>query len=149
MMTILNKTNTIEATENVNAQDTTKTKIKTFSDYEGEEALDLWIDLLDPITNIMGDKEILDMRKKPGTKVGHVVKALLKAHKKDVTDILIRIDPTPLNGLNIVTRLIGLIGDLSNSDAAKSFFSAAEAPTQEKPDGSSGSATENIEDAET
>ena len=149
MMQMVNK----NEAANVNAENeketkTIKNKIKTFSDYKGEDAIDLWVDMLDPITNIMADKSLLEMRKIKNVKIGNIAKELLKTHKKDVTYIITRIDPTPINGLNIVTRLIGLIADLSNSDVAKDFFGTAGASNQETSDESSISATENTEGVE-
>lgn len=117
--------------------------MRTFSDYKDEEALDLWMDLLDPITEIMNDENLQKMRKQKGVNVAMVAKDLVKRHKKEVSEILLRIDPAPLTGLNILTRLIALIHELTTSPDAKGFFDFAE--EMKKDEGSSGSATATIE----
>lgn len=103
--------------------------MRKFSDYKGEEALDLWMDLLDPITEIMADKSIGEMRDKNRSDTANMTamaKELIKGHKKEVETILLRIDPTPLTGLNILTRLISLVNELTKSEDAKDFFGIAE-----------------------
>lgn len=122
--------------------------MRSLSEYTGDEALDLWADLLDPITEIMSDKDLLEMRKKEGVKIGNIAKTLIKTHKAEVSEILLRIDPTPLNGINIVTRLISVLSDLSKTDGAADFFGPADAPKKPTSEGSSGSATETTEAGE-
>lgn len=120
--------------------------MKKLSDYKGEEAIELWADLLDPFIEIVGDPKISGMlraRKAPIV----IAKEILKTYKEQAIQILLRIDDTPINGLNILFRLAGLITDIGNDPTIKSFFaSSAEEKKGETP---SGSAMENIEEKET
>ena len=116
--------------------------MKRLSDYKGEEALELWADLLEPMTEIIGDPEIQKTIKSGKAKV-LIARDILKLHSKEATDIMLRIDPEPIDGVGVITRLLGIISDFMQSDELRSFFgSAAQAKTESE---SSGSATENTE----
>lgn len=116
--------------------------MKKLSDYQGEEAIELWADLIDPLTEILGDERVKDVVTKGKSRLD-IAKTILKEHKKEATEILLRIDPTPINGLNILLRLIGLLGEMSTSEEIKSFFGFAEqVKTDEE---SSGLLTANTE----
>lgn len=117
--------------------------MKKLSDYKGEEAIDLWMDLLDPIGNILQNEKIKWAYKKSGGKDRiQVAKAIIKECKADAIQILLRIDPTPIDGLNIITRLIDLLVELEESEELKPFFHSAGTATGGE---SSGNATENTE----
>lgn len=119
--------------------------MKKLSDYKGEEAIELWCDVFDPLTRIIADKEIAGVVKS-GRPTMEIAKTVLKAHAKDVSEILLRIDPTPLNGLNIILRLIELLNELGDNEEIRSFFGFA---AQEKKNNESfGLPTENIGVAE-
>lgn len=111
--------------------------MKKLSDYKDEEAIDLWADLLEPITIIIKDPAIQEIKDKPPAEIA---KILIGAHKTEVTEILLRIDPTPLTGLNLIVRVIDVIMEIENSPEIMSFFDSSE-PSEEQT--SSGSATEN------
>ena len=115
--------------------------MKKLADYKNEEAIDLWADLLDPISIIVSDGEIKKSitDKKPPVVIA---KEILKAHKKEATEILLRIDPEPLNALNIVIRLADILMELNNSELQGFFGSAAQTGSA-----SFGSATANTEGA--
>ena len=117
-------------------------KLKRLSDYQGEEALDLWLDLLEPLTVILGDGKASAAiaSKKP---IMLVVKDILKEHKKEAVEVLLRIDSTPINGANIVSRMVENISDILKSSEAGSFFGFAE--PESAGEKSFGSATENTE----
>lgn len=119
--------------------------MKRLSDYKGEEALNLWVDLLEPITNIFADKEMITAFKSGKPKM-LVAKDLLSKHREDAEKILLRIDDTPLNGLNVLTRLVAIIVDIGENEDIKPFFASAVQGKMENE--SSGSPTENTEDAE-
>ena len=55
---------------------------------------------------------------------------------------MLRIDDTPIDGLNILTRLVGIVLEIMNNEDLRGFFVSAEQETMES--GSSGSATANI-----
>ena len=116
--------------------------MKRLSDYKGEEAIELWADLLDPVTKILANKEVSNAAK-AGKPILVIAKEMLKTNAKEVTEILLRIDDTPLTGLSIPARLISMLNEMQESEELRGFFNSAE---QEKTaEESSGSATENTE----
>lgn len=116
--------------------------MKKFSDYKGDEAIDLWADLLEPITNIISDPEVKKVVTSGQPKLV-IAKTLIKNHKNEAVEILLRIDETPIDGLNLLLRLIELLADIGEVPEIKSFFGfAAEEQTDIE---SSGSPTESIE----
>ncbi len=116
--------------------------MKKLSDYKGDEAIELWADLLDPLTNILGDKKIQSVIQSGKPKL-IIAKEILKEHKKDAVDILLRIDPEPINGLNIIVRLVAVVTDIGKDEEIKAFFGYAEQEQTESESG--GSVTENTE----
>lgn len=119
--------------------------MKKLSDYRGDEAIELWADLLDPLARILSDKKV-EAAVKSGKPKLFIAKEILKSHKEDATEILLRIDPEPINGLNIILRLIALLTDIGQNEEIKSFFGyAVQAKTDNK---SSGFVMENTEGEE-
>ena len=98
--------------------------MKKLSDYEGDEAIELWADLIEPLTKLLTDEEVQKIYKSGMPKL-MIAKEILKAHPAEVTNILQRIDPEPINGLNISTRFVGIITDISNMPEMQSFFGVA------------------------
>lgn len=99
--------------------------MKKLSDFKGEEAIELWTDLLDPLTEILTDekvKEVVQSGKAPIV----IAKEVLKSHAKEAVEILTRIDPEPITGLNVITRLVAVIADIGSDPEVKSFFGFAE-----------------------
>lgn len=116
--------------------------MKKLSDYKGEEAINLWADLFDPLSEILTNEEVRKVVASGQPKL-LIAKAILKNSAKEATDILTRIDPTPLDGLNIIIRLVDLVAEIGQNEEIRSFFGYAE---QEKTEGeSSGSPTETTE----
>lgn len=124
--------------------------MKRLSDHKGEEAFDLWVDVLDLITEMFDDPEIIkDIQQAQNEKTNKakilIAKSILKRHKSEAIKIMLRIDPTPLDGMNIVTRLATIIMELGENEEIRSFFaSAAQVKMEEIP---SGSPTGNTEGA--
>lgn len=118
--------------------------MRKLSDYQGDAAIELWADLIEPIAKIIADDSIAKTyRTKPRIEVA---KEILKLHKDEATEILTRIDPTPLTGLNIVVRLLELLLEIENAEELKGFFvSAGQAMTGSE---FSGSVMENTGDVE-
>lgn len=116
--------------------------MKKLSDYKGDEAIELWADLLEPLTIILGDSEIQKIIKSNKPKM-IIAKEILKLHKKEATEILLRVDPEPIDGLNIILRLVAVITDIGQNDEIKGFFGYAEQVQTDNEFG--GSATENTE----
>ena len=109
--------------------------MKRLSDYKDEEAIDLWADLLDQIIAIFTDPEVAKMAGQPPLQIARVI---VKNHKTEVTQILLRIDPTPVDGLNVIIRLVDVLNELEASPEIKSFLGLS---SEKKPTKSSGSAT--------
>lgn len=116
--------------------------MKKLSDYKGDEAIELWADLLEPLTIILGDTKLQEMIKSGKPKM-MIAKEILKAHQKEAAEILLRIDPEPINGLNIILRLIAVLSDIGENEEIKGFFGYAEQASDSSE--SSGSVTENTE----
>lgn len=117
--------------------------MKRLSDYQGEDAIELWADLLEPASEILADpvvKNISKSKKKPVAIAGMI----LKRHKEKVCEMLLRIDPEPLNGLTAFTRLVSLIAEMMENKDMQAFFASQGQMMAEE---SSGSVTESTEDA--
>lgn len=92
-------------------------------DARGADAIDLIADLIDPLTEIAQDEEILELTRKKGTPVFKIVQAILRRHKDSAIQILAIIDgvePEDYKG-NVFTIIGRLLGLLNNKDI-QSFF---------------------------
>lgn len=119
--------------------------MKKLSDYKGEDALELWDRLLDPLSAIIGNPEIKAIVRSGKNKL-EIARALLRVQRKEIVEILLMIDPEPIDGLNIVSRLISLLSEIGQNDEVKAFFGYAAQVKQDSV--SSDSHMENIEGAE-
>jgi len=117
--------------------------MKRLSDYKGDEAILLWGDLFEWIIPILGDDDIKNVVR-GGQPKEVIAKTIIKKHSKEVEEILLRIDPTPIDGLNIVFRFVKLLEEIGSNETVKGFFGFAEQANNE----SSGSVTVNTEDEE-
>lgn len=115
--------------------------MKKLSDYKDNEAIELWADLLEPLSKILSDKKIATVFRSGKPKI-EIAKEILKKHSKEAKTILLRIDPTPIDGMNIVLRLVTLLAEIGENPEIKAFFGFAEQEQTE--DESSTSVTENI-----
>lgn len=116
--------------------------MKRLTDYEGEEAIDLWADLLDPISTIINDKNVANVIRSGASRIA-IAQEILKNHKKETIQILLRIDQEPVNGLNLVVRLVEILADIGNNEEIKPFFGLSAQEKMEEE--SSGSAMVNTE----
>lgn len=116
--------------------------MRKLSDFKGEEAIDLWADIMETASVIFTDPEV---KKHAGESTIEFAKALLKLHKKEVCDILLAIDDTPINGMNILIRLISVFNELGADPTLKDFFAMQ---GQNAIKESSGSATGNTKGKE-
>lgn len=98
--------------------------MKKLSDYKGEEAIELWADLLEPIAELISSKEIADTIKSGASKIT-IAKTILKNNPDKAVSILERIDDTPVDGMNVIVRLIELLAEMGSNDTVKSFFGYA------------------------
>ena len=115
------------------------------SDHKGEEAIDFWADLLDPLSAILTNEKV---RSAIATGQSRLViaKAILKNCKPEATEILTRIDPEPLDAFNIILRLITILAEIGEHEEIKAFFGFAEQVKTES--GHGGSVTENTKGEE-
>lgn len=116
------------------------------SDYKGEQAIDILVDLMEPATAIMADKEIaqLAQSKVPMVKLA---KAVIKNHKKEVIEILAVLDgedPKEYAKKMTVFSLPVKLLEILNDPLMKDLFSSQGQMTE----ASSTSATENTEASE-
>lgn len=119
--------------------------MKRLSDYQGEEAIELWADLLDPLTEILSNEKVRKVVQSGQPKL-LIAKEILKSCRNEAIEILERIDPEPVDGLNIIVKLVGLLTEIGQNDEIKSFFGyAVQGKTDE---GSSELPTESTEAAE-
>ena len=113
------------------------------SDYEGEQALDVLADLIEPAMEIMADKEMAGyMRSNQSAKA---VKAAIKNHKKAVIEIMAVLDGAdpatykpkifdlPIKLLEILNdpELMGLFTS-QGQNVTEANFGSAMASTEEK-----------------
>lgn len=116
------------------------------SDYKGEEAIDILVELIEPAAVIMADKEIAQMAKGnvPAVKV---VKTAIKNHKKEVIEIMAILDgenpeeyAEKINVFSLPVKLLEILNDPLMKDLFMSQGQTTEA--------SSTSATENTRENE-
>lgn len=118
--------------------------MKTLADYRDDEALDVWVGILEPALKIFKDKAILKLFKDGKAPVDIAI-ATLKKHKKEVTEILLAIDDEPITGVNIITRLAANIECFMKEKELRNFF---DLQAQRKVQNVSTPATESTEEKE-
>lgn len=99
--------------------------MKKLSNYKGEEAIELYADLLEPLSAIFSDEEIKELRKKKGTPMAKIAAVSLRKYPKEIEGMLLRIDPEPIDGANIIKRLLVMFSDIGNTDELSDFFPSA------------------------
>ena len=99
------------------------------SDFKGEEALDVLADIIEPITSIISDADVQKLSKKKGTKPVEYVKPMIKNHKKELIEILARLDRKSVEeyteNLSLVTLPMQVL-DLINDPEVQSLFHSQE-----------------------
>ena len=93
------------------------------SEVKGEKALDMFADLIEPVTEILDDKEIAKIWKSrrkdgAGTKaiLGRAVSAAIKNHKQAVIQILATLDDVPVeqyecNIMSLPKKMLDILND--------------------------------------
>ena len=111
------------------------------SEYQGEEALDLLADLIEPAGEIMSDKEIGDLFKKNRFKA---IGLAIKNHKKAVMQIMATMDGVPVDEYkcNVFTLPVKILELLNDSELIRLFTYQGQTGDAN----SSGSASENTEE---
>ena len=111
------------------------------SEYQGEAALDILADLIEPAGEIMSDKEIGEVFKKNRFKA---IGMAIKNHKKAVMKIMSTMDGVPVEEYkcNVFTLPVKIL-ELLNDPTLVQLFTYQGQTGDAK---SSGSASENIEE---
>lgn len=121
------------------------------SEIKGEESLDVLAELLDPITEIMSDAEVMRIyqTKQPRVKL---VKFIIKKHKKSVIQLLATLERESVEEyiehmtlVSLPVKLIQIINDIQADDDLKVLFTSQGQTMEEN---SFGSATESTEEEE-
>ena len=110
------------------------------SEYQGEAALDILADLIEPAGEIMSDKEIGKVFKENRFKA---IGLAIKNHKKAVIQILATMDGVPADEYkcNVFTLPVKILELLNDQDIIQLFTYQGQTGDAS----SSGSASENIE----
>ena len=111
------------------------------SEYQGEAALDILADLIEPAGEIMSDKEIGDVFKKNRFKA---IGLAIRNHKKAVMQILATMDGVPVEEYkcNVFSLPVKILELLNDPDIVQLF----QYQGQTGDANSSGSASENTEE---
>ena len=111
------------------------------SEYQGEAALDILADLIEPAGEIMSDKEIGEVFKKNRFKA---IGLAIKNHKKAVMQIMATMDGVPVDeyNCNVFTLPVKILELLNDSELIRLFTYQGQTGDAN----SSGSASENIEE---
>lgn len=110
------------------------------SEYQGESALDILADLIEPAGEIMSDKEIGEVFKENRFKA---IGLAIKNHKKAVMKILATMDGVPVDEYkcNVFSLPVKILEILNDPDLVQLFTYQGQTGGAK----SSGSASENIE----
>ena len=111
------------------------------SEYQGEEALDLLADLIEPAGEIMSDKEIGEVFKENRFKA---IGLAIKNHKKAVIQIMATMDGVPVNEYkcNVFSLPVKILELLNDPEMIRLFRYQGQTGDAI----SSGSVSENIEE---
>ena len=121
--------------------------MKKLSDFKNEEALCLLADILDPMSEIVSDKEIRDLLKTgKGEDRIKAVSVMVKNHQKQIVEILARMDGQEPDGYSFgFFTLPGRILEVLNDPELTAFFTD---PVIQSSEQSFGSHPENITESE-
>lgn len=117
------------------------------SEFKGEDAIDVLADIIEPVSEIVGDEEIKKAISGEGnkTKIASIVKLALKKHTHAVLEVLARCENKSyeeyVETVSVFTLPLKAL-EIFNDKELVSFF---QSQLGMKTDESSGSATENIE----
>lgn len=117
------------------------------SDFKGEEALDVLADIIEPLSLILSDKEIQELAKEKNTPAIKYVKPAIKNHKKELIEVLARLDRKSVKEYEKNLSLITLpkqVLELINDPEVQNLFRSQE-ETKVTQLASSSPATENTE----
>lgn len=103
--------------------------MKNLSDYKGQDAFELWADLLEPIVAILQDDHIVNLMRGKASKL-KLATVIMREHKAEAEQILTRIDPEPVNALNLLVRIIRFLTEIGSDPVIASFFGSPEPETK-------------------
>ena len=98
--------------------------MKKLSDYKGEDTIEVIANLYEPFSKILANDEVKEAFQGGGSMIKVAVETL-KRCKKEVSEILLIIDPTPINGVNVFFRFLGFLNDLAEDEMFSDFFTSA------------------------
>lgn len=117
------------------------------SDFKGEEAIDVLADIIEPLTYILADEEIQKLSTEKNVPTIKYVKPMLKNHKKEVIEVLARLDNKSVEDYKSTLSLVTLpmqVLELINDPEVQSLFQSQE-QSQVTPIASSSPAMESTE----
>ena len=118
--------------------------MKNITDYKNEEALDLLVAIMDPVIEIMSDKEAVQKLYSDSERMSGV-KELIARHKRSVTEIFAAIDGVPVEEYEYSILMLPIrILEILNNKEMVAFFTAQQSLSS---NGHSGDATENTEES--
>lgn len=92
------------------------------SDYKNEDALDLLVDLIDPMTRILSNPEVKQAHD-AGVPQAELVKTIIKTNKSDIIFVLATMDGIKVEDANYnVATIIAKLLSLLNDEELMSFF---------------------------
>ena len=99
--------------------------MKKISDYKGDSAIDLYAEILEPIGEIIEDKEVTKAMQE-GKSMICIAGIAFRKHKEAVKKFILAVDGTELDGINVFPRfMINFVEVLNNKDFID-FFKQAE-----------------------
>jgi hypothetical protein len=117
------------------------------SDYKGEEALDVLADIIEPLTMIIADGEIQELAKQKKVPPIKYVKPAIKNHKREVIEILARLNKQSPEDYEKTMTLFTLplqVLEFINDPEVQNLFTS-QIQNLKTPFADSGSVTENTE----
>ena len=116
--------------------------MKRISDYKDDSSIDLWAELLEPMSEIFSDEEVINGINEKKSMLS-IIASIFKNHKEASKKFMLAVDDTELDGGNVFTRFMVTFIDVLNNKDFVDFFKQAE---QMKTDSESfGFATANTE----
>lgn len=122
--------------------------MKKLSDYTGSEAIEIWGKLLVPISDIVvaiqKDAKIKEeMTLKNGSQL-ELISKLMVHFSKEISAILLLVDDTPIDAINMLPRTISIFGEMMKNPSIASFLALV--PQEKTENEFTGSVTENTEE---
>lgn len=115
--------------------------MRKLSDYKGEDAVELWADLMEPLGSILTNEKVRQTVKSGGAPI-MIAKAIMRDCKGPALQLLTRIDDSPVDGANILFRLISIVKEIEENEDFAAFFGVAQS-SEEMPPTSIGDAKES------